>query len=171
MKKALLLVSVLVASVLTSPGAQPPAASEVMRAAQAEAAAGNKTILLIFGAEWCSQCKILHRFLEQPEIKAIVTKHAVIADIQTGADRTSNPGAEVYEKKYGSLDQGYPFLLFLKADGSVIINSRINNTGDNIGRPELPPEIKWFMTMLEKGAPTMSPADRRTIESGLQRAR
>ena len=61
---------------------------------------------------------------------------------------------------------GLPYSAFLDAKGELIINSK--NKGNNIGYPGEPQEIDWFIVMMKKAAPNMSPDDLKTIETALR---
>ena len=56
-------------------------------------------------------------------------------------------------------------------NGGIDLNTNLltlNGNGGNIGYPAEPNEIKWFMTMLERAAPKMSPDERNVIEAKLR---
>jgi hypothetical protein len=67
----------------------------------------------------------------------------------------------------GGENSGLPFFGFVDAKGALIVNSKQEN-GGNIGHPFAPPEIAWFLKMLEKAAPRMTPAETGTIERWLK---
>ncbi len=75
---------------------------------------------------------------------------------------------------FGGASGAVPFLVFLDAQGQLLINSnrpvKRKPNGENIGYPALPVEIDWFLTMLQKTLPSMAKADTRTIETWLRRA-
>jgi len=82
----------------------------------------------------------------------------------------NNAGGEEVMAQLGGKDAGLPFIAFLDAKGSLIVNGRKpvagKAEGDNIGHPFQPQEIEWFMTMLTKAAPAMSSADARRWKIG-----
>ena len=84
----------------------------------------------------------------------------------------NNAGGGAVMAQVGGKDAGLPFIALLDAKGGLIINGRKpvagKTGGDNIGHPFQPQEIEWFMTMLEKAAPAMSRADRKTLEDWLK---
>jgi hypothetical protein len=146
--------------------AQRPA-KEILDEALAAAKRDQKEVFLLFGATGCGWCKIFDRFLESEGIKPIFGKYFVVAHLQLGEDAAANPGASEIHQKLKPAG-GVPFHAFLKADGAVIIDSKENGNGGNIGYPAEPNEIKWFMTMLERAAPKMSPDERNVIEAKLR---
>jgi hypothetical protein len=79
----------------------------------------------------------------------------------------NSPGGEELMKAVGG-PQGLPFLAFLDCHGDVIVNSmepgKDGKKPANIGHPNQPHEVDWFMVMLSKGAPNMATEERATLE-------
>ena len=94
--------------------------------------------------------------------------------VQERAEKSSlnNAGGEEVMEKLGGKNAGLPFITFLDAKGELIVNGRKpvagKTEGENIGHPFQPQEVEWFMTMLEKAAPAMSAAERKTLEDWLK---
>jgi len=72
---------------------------------------------------------------------------------------------------------GLPFFAFLDEHGATIVNSNApaklqagkgGFKGGNIGHPNAPEEVDWFMVMLSKAAPAMTAEERGTIEDWLR---
>jgi len=157
-------------------GAEPPSASSVMATAQAEASSQHKAILLVFHASWCGWCHRFDQYLEIPENKAILERYFVKArlDVQEHGDRKAleNPGGIETINKVASGEVGLPFFAFLNEKGGVFVTTI--RPGDaqaakgNIGYPNKPWEIDWFMTMLRKAAPEMAPGEARVLEKSLR---
>jgi hypothetical protein len=57
--------------------------------------------------------------------------------------------------------------------GKVIVNSfrqvAGSKRGENVGYPAIPAEIDWFMEMLKRAAPEISPAEAKTIRQWLDK--
>lgn len=70
MKKHLIAILLLTATVLSA-RAEMPTAESVMATAEQKAQAEHKTVFLHFGASWCGWCKRLDAFLNNPEIKPV----------------------------------------------------------------------------------------------------
>ena len=147
-----------------------PPADEVLAPAKAKAKAENKTIFVHFGASWCGWCKKLDAFLEQSDIKPVFEKYFVPVKLVVQENEKNkaleNPGAEALLKKLGG-PAGLPYSAFLDAKGTQIVNSK--EGGGNIGYPAQPAEIDWFVAMMKKAAPAMTPEDLKTIESALRK--
>jgi hypothetical protein len=104
-----------------------------------------------------------------------VSKYFVVAHVRVdehqGSKFSDNPGAKELEKRLGG-PAGLPFFAFLKPDGELIVNSMEppagGRKGGNIGHPAEPHEIDWFLEMLKKAAPKMTPEERAEIDKPLR---
>jgi hypothetical protein len=83
----------------------------------------------------------------------------------------NTPGGVELEKLLGG-SAGLPFFAFLDSHGGLIVNSiapgQGGKKGENIGHPMQPSEIDWFLAMLHKGAPKMTPEETAAIEKWLR---
>jgi thiol-disulfide isomerase/thioredoxin len=158
---------------------QQPRADHVLASAESQAVAQQKPIFLVFGASWCPPCRQMESFMEDPKIRPILEKYFVLANLNVLEQRgkhpeLNSPGSEKLLADYGGESMGVPFLVFLDAQGQLLINSnRPSNRrakGENIGYPALPVEIDWFTNMLRKTVPPMTKSDADTIEMWLRRA-
>jgi hypothetical protein len=152
-------------------------ADEVMTRVESKAAAEHKNILLMFGASWCGNCHLFDKFLADPKMHPIMDKLFVFVDLATGEQsgdkRHANiPGGQKLQASLGGRDAGYPYIVMLDSGGNLLADSvapRGNHgSGGNIGYPDSPSEIAWFMEMLKKGAPTLSTEERASIRDWLK---
>jgi len=146
-----------------------PSADQILGPAKEKASAGKKAVFVHFGASWCGWCKKLDAFLDRPDIKPVFEKYfvpvkLVVQENQKNKDQ-ENSGAETLLNKLGG-PAGLPYSAFLDAKGATIVTSKRN--GGNIGYPARPEEIDWFVTMMKKAAPQMSPEDLKIIETALR---
>jgi hypothetical protein len=110
---------------------------------------------------------MLDKFIESAEVQPILSKYFVLTVLEVGNESISNPGTIEYDDKYGGHGQGTPYIAILDAKGNLIINARANGK-ENIGFPRDKEDVDWFMTMLKKGAPKMTAAERDTIDKKLR---
>lgn len=117
--------------------------------------------------------------MEDPTIRPILEKYFVLASLhvleQNGKHPELNsPGSEKLLGDLGGRSMGVPFLVFLDAEGHLLINStrplKQKPSGENIGYPAVPAEIDWFMTMLQRTLPSLTKSDADTIETWLRKA-
>jgi|SRR6266852_2672549 len=174
-----LLAFTLLLCVAARPAQEQPQAAQVLGSAESEAAAQHKAIFVVFGASWCPPCREMEAFLGDPEIRRSMEKYFVLVSFHVSEERgkhpeLNSPGAAKLVADFGGESGGVPFLVFLDAQGQLLINSnrpvKGKPNGENIGYPALPVEIDWFMTMLQKTLPSLPKAEARTIETWLRRA-
>jgi thiol-disulfide isomerase/thioredoxin len=153
-----------------------PTAGEILSQARTTAAAQHKNILLVFSASWCGPCHMFEHFVADPAIAPIMNKAFVIATLDVGENPTDTrhhdtPGAVALRADLGGATAGYPYLIMLDPAGHPIINSLrpgpSSPGASNIGYPAIPVEIAWFMQMLQKAAPTLTPQDTATLHAWL----
>jgi thioredoxin-related protein len=156
-----------------------PGAGQILADGKRQAAAEHKNIFLIFGASWCGPCHRFDQFLEAPEVSAIIQKYFVVArlsiDEQYGKHPELNtPGGDELVTKFGGTKGGVPFLVFLDNNGGLIANSNRMKShaadGGNIGYPDSPEEIDWFMTMLRRAVPSLPKDEAQVVEGWLRKA-
>ena len=112
-----------------------------LAAAQARARAGHKYVFVIFGANWCEDCRVLHRSLESPEVRAYVESHFEIVGVDIGDDGKKN--ADVARSLGVSLAKGVPAAAILNPDGTTL--GRTNNGELEPSRTYQPKQILHFL--------------------------
>jgi len=167
-----------VTAVLAVPAvAAPPASADAIFAqAKTEAAAQHKNILMVFSASWCGPCKLYERFLEDPQMKPITERAFVVERIDVGErpndpNHADTPGGVALRTALGAASEpGFPFIVITDDAGTPLVNSYQNgNTNDNIGYPALPSEVDWYITMLKRAAPALTPEDLKATHDWLQK--
>ena len=152
------------------------ASSILLRSALAQAARDDKKVLLIFHASWCGPCFLLHRFLEDPQVKPIIAAHFVVQDLDIWENKPTkaweNPGGDALYQHYGGVrpngdKQGVPFFAVLDTAGKSLGDARLN--GDNAGYPSDPAAAEFFLKTLQSAAPVLTSEEVATLKAGLQR--
>ena len=140
-------------------------ADALFSGAKSEAQGAHKDILLVFSASWCGPCKLYERFLEDTQMKAITETAFVIVRIDVGerasdSNHANTPGGAELRSALGAEGEpGYPFIVITDPFGNPIVNSyRNGNKQMNVGYPEAPEEIDWYIAMMRR-IPSISPAD------------
>lgn len=166
----------LLAAALVIPAAaqtKPLSAKEVLANAVQTAKAQQKTVLIHFGASWCTWCRHLDEMLESAEVGKLFHDNYVIAHltIQEHPDKVAleNPGAQEMANVAGAGGAGVPVYIFFDSGGNRLATSLAMPDGGNIGHPATPEEIKAFDGLLVKTAPRMTAAQRKQVSDYLSR--
>jgi thiol:disulfide interchange protein len=153
--------------------AAPPTADSLVQTAVKKAQAEKKTVLIEFGASWCVWCRNFENFVKASDTGPIVAANFVVVNLTVKEDEgkkaLENPGGEQLMTTWGGAKAGLPFYVFLDAKGQKIADSNAMPGGKNIGFPAVPEEIAAFMTVIDKTAPRLSPAERGVLEASLKR--
>jgi thiol:disulfide interchange protein len=167
---AAMLVSVPVRARRAEPA--PPTAASVVAAAVKQAAAEKKAVLIEFGASWCVWCRAFAAFVDAPDSGPIIKAHYVVANltVQESEDKKAleNPGGDALKTQWGGQKAGLPFYVFLDGTGKKIADSNAMPDGSNIGFPAIPAEDAAFMALIDKTAPRLSAAERKTLDAYLR---
>ncbi len=86
-------------------------------AAISKAEATQRNVVLVFGANWCGDCRALDAQMHKPELAAIIEKNYVIVDVNLGRyDRN----LDVAEQYHVPIKQGIPALAVLSSRGALL---------------------------------------------------
>jgi thiol:disulfide interchange protein len=97
----------------------PARADADISAAVQQAQREGKRVLIDFGGDWCTDCKVLDVNLRRPENASLVARHFVMVHVNVG-DRGIETNFDV-AKRYGiPLKKGVPALAVLDAEGHVV---------------------------------------------------
>lgn len=97
----------------------PARADADISAAVAQAQREGKRVLIDFGGDWCTDCKVLDVNLRRPENAALVARNFVMVHVNVG-DRGITTNFDV-AKRYGiPLRKGVPALAVLDSNGHVV---------------------------------------------------
>ena len=121
-------------------------AREQIQAALKSAKAEHKSALIVFGANWCGDCKMLDMEMHQGELAKLVNDRLVVVKVDVGRfDRNKDVAAQ-----YGNIiKNGIPSVAMVRADGSVAYQTDGGELADSrkMGREGV---TKFFTAMLEK---------------------
>ena len=99
-----------------------------------------------------------------------MTVHFTVQESE-GKKALETPGGADFMKTIGG-PSGLPNFAFLDEKGALIVNSLRPGVGgksaENIGHPDKPEEVDWFMTMVGKAAPHMTRDEEGTLEKWLR---
>ena len=145
-----------------------------MTKAEATASIEHKALFVHFDASWCAYCRRLEAFLESPNVNPIFQKYFVTVKLVLMENDKNkaleNPGAGEWFLRLGGPD-ALPFHAFMDARGALIVNCRRptgRGTGKNIGYPDQPEEVEWFLKMIQKAAPKISQGELATLRRALK---
>jgi thioredoxin-related protein len=181
-RKLITRIALLLLFVAAAAAEKPPNTDKLINQAKVRAQAEHKSILVIFGASWCSGCDDLEHFLAAPEVREIFDRYFTIVHLNVFEQAGEHPGNNTPESekwiiKFGGVTRSgevsLPFLVVLNSEGKPVSDSRLNAKGQqpkNVGLPETPEEIAWFLKMLATGAPSITPDETAWIEDVLKRA-
>jgi thiol-disulfide isomerase/thioredoxin len=137
-------------------------AEDVYKKALAQAKKEDKKVFLHIGAPWCGWCKRLEAFIARPEIEEIINKYYV--HVKIDQDRMTG-GKEFADKIREGKQGGIPWFVYLDAEGKALVTS--DGPDGNVGFPMMNAEIDYFMSMFEKTAQQIKPAELETIKTTL----
>jgi thioredoxin 1 len=84
-----------------------------------QAAKSGKRVIVDFGGNWCTDCRILDINMKKPENAALLDKHFVVVHVNIG-DKGITDNFDVAERYGIPLKKGVPALVVLESDGRVV---------------------------------------------------
>ncbi len=122
------LASVIIALALPARAAAPiypegARAAPDIAAAQQEAARSHRRVLVDFGGNWCTDCKVLDINMRKPENAALLAERYVVVHVNVG-DKGIDENFDVAGRYGIPLRKGVPALAVLEADGRVVYAQR-----------------------------------------------
>ncbi|HUA63261.1 MAG TPA: thioredoxin family protein [Verrucomicrobiae bacterium] len=109
----------LACTALAQPGPYRPDADarKDVAAAQARARASHKVVMVIFGANWCEDCRVLHNNLDSAALHDYVQSHFEVVSVDVGQ---FDKNLDVVKSAGADLKKGIPVAAFLSSDGALI---------------------------------------------------
>ena len=92
-------------------------AHQQIAAAIAEAAKAHKNIVLVFGANWCPDCRALDAQMHKKDLAALIAKNYEVVKVDIGQ---YDKNQDVAEKYHVPIKRGIPALAVLDAGGKLL---------------------------------------------------
>ena len=116
------------------------------QAALQQSAQEEKLVLLVFGSEWCPDCRSLNKKLGQTPLASTIDESFVVAHVDIGNwDKNM-----AFTEQFGEpVAQGIPSIAIVAPDGSVLYVSEAGEFA-SARSAELPALDGWFKDMLKQ---------------------
>ncbi len=88
-----------------------------IRSAVSQARKEHTHVVLDFGGNWCLDCHVLEKAMEQPELAPIVRKNFIVVHIDVGR---FDKNLDIAEEYHVPLNKGVPALAVLDANGKLL---------------------------------------------------
>jgi protein disulfide-isomerase len=117
-----------------------------IQSALKSAKAENKLALIVFGANWCGDCKMLDMEMHQGDLAKLVNDKLVVVKVDVGRYDKNTAVADQYGN---TLKKGIPTIALVRADGTVAYQTNGGELADarKMGREGV---TQFFNTMLDK---------------------
>lgn len=99
------------------------AAKADIAAALKEATTSHRRVIVDFGGDWCTDCKVLDINLRKPENAKLVKDHYVLVHVNVG-DKGITHNFDVAQRYGVPLKKGVPALVVLESDGRLLYSQR-----------------------------------------------
>lgn len=83
----------------------------------ANAEGSKRNIVLIFGANWCPDCRALDALMRKPELASIIAKNYVVVEVDLGQEDKNLDLAKQY---HVPIEHGIPALAILNSHGRLM---------------------------------------------------
>jgi len=97
----------------------PSRADADIAAAVEQARHENKRVLVDFGGDWCTDCKVLDVNLKRPENESLVAQRFVVVHVNVG-ERGIDTNFDAAQRYGIPLEKGVPALAVLDSNGRVV---------------------------------------------------
>lgn len=152
---AALLAPTLLAACVTSPAGGPDLASHpegaifdprldagtAVDTALARAAANDRLVLLVMGANWCHDSRALTSYLMEPELAPLIEAHYEVVYIDVGLPQSGDGFNLDIAERFGVTPAGTPNLLVLDAEGQLV-NSQDDATSWRNSASRTPAQVR-----------------------------
>ncbi len=88
-----------------------------LQRAEARAKSSGKILMVIFGGNWCPDCRVLHQRLDESPVREYAEKHFEIVGVNIGEN---NANLDIVKKLGATLSKGVPAAAFIGPDGKPL---------------------------------------------------
>jgi len=122
---------------------------QIKEALEAAKQKGKHYLFIAFSTTWCHWCKVLHKFLGDSEVKAILCTDMDILELDV--DKLDEAELSTLSSfKAGKEMNGVPWFAVAQVpSGDLVFNSYVEEVGGNMGCPSTDNEIRLFLSLLE----------------------
>jgi len=92
-------------------------AQQQITAAIAEASKAQKNVVLVFGANWCGDCRALNAQMHKDELAALIATNYEVVKVDVGR---FNKNQAIGQKYHVPLSHGIPALAVLDSGGNLL---------------------------------------------------
>ena len=92
-------------------------------AAMARARVNGRRVLIDFGGNWCSWCRLLAATMDLPEAKPFIAAHFEVVDVDASLKGKTDHNLQTVHRFGPKRIAGYPWLIVAEPDGRVLASS------------------------------------------------
>jgi protein disulfide-isomerase len=92
-------------------------AHQQITAAIAEASKAHRNVILVFGANWCPDCRALDAQMQKEDLAALIATSFEVVKVDIGRHSKNQ---DIAEKYHVPLEHGIPALAVLDPDGKLV---------------------------------------------------
>jgi protein disulfide-isomerase len=117
---------------------------ELVRSAREHAAQSGQRVLLVFGANWCADCRAMDAlFQSDAAIAARLQQSFVLVKLDVGRDEVPRRNASLIARFGAAVETGIPVLVVVDADGTPLNDTRHERLADSDHRD--PAKVLLFL--------------------------
>ena len=122
---------------------------ELVRAARERAAGSERRVLLVFGANWCSDCRAMDAlFQSDAAIAARLREGFEVVKLDVGRDEVPRKNAGLITRYGAAVETGIPVLVVVDSDGTLLNDTRQERLADSDHRD--PAKVLAFLIQWAK---------------------